>query len=137
MRSSSANYNVYLTDTITAPYENVQLKLSSTSSNYVNIEQQKTDLNYADLDLPPPNKTLGLLNRPAGTGTSTRLQTSNGTSKAKLSSDIDNDSVEYTVINFTATEAARKACIEQQRYREKRDQMRISSSPPQSLSNNT
>jgi len=77
-------------------------------NNYVNfnIYEDDRELNYAELDLSKPPKT---------------LQKSKGPkSKPSAQAPRGDDSVEYSVINIRATEAARKACEQQMRYRERR-----------------
>ena len=89
-------------------------------SNYVNIKEylireHDKELNYADLDFTPItqlNKTQNT--KPSRSVTPTKQQSNSA------SSEQDDNHVEYTLINITATEAARRACAEHQRYRQRR-----------------
>lgn len=89
-------------------------------SNYVNIAECQTrekELNYADLDFTPIKHN----DKPTNTKTNRAATPSKQPLISSSSVEPDDDNhVEYTLINITATEAARRACAEHQRYRQRR-----------------
>lgn len=110
--------NLHIPDKL-GTYENIYYSnASSASSNYVNVTGQPRpcNLDYADLDFTVVNKT------PTASSLPRTLNTARCVTpiSKQISVEHDDPSVEYTEINITATEAARRACEEQRRYRQRK-----------------
>lgn len=119
----------YFTGSTSSAYENMDhLYRHPEGSNYVNIKEylireQDKELNYADLDFT----SIKQLNNPEKTKTSCSVTPTKQPVQNSSSVEQDDNHVEYTMINITATEAARKACAEHQRYRQRRVNSSIAS----------
>lgn len=106
----------------TSAYENmgdIYKSLKANRSEYVNVEEytgQSADLNYADLDLTLPRPS----HKPSQNSKTNKSGRISPIKTNSLSPVINDDSVEYTLINIAATEAARLACKEHQQDRQRR-----------------